>query len=348
MTAPPEDRGQLDFLQNVQRIFDEGEFVATYKFALLVALVELAIERGDDTGAALELDLHSIAEKFIEQYWPHAAPYSAADGAPAVLVQNNGRQAAIVKRIAEVRERFGNLARAKGDRSWPDFVGSIAQIVKDMPLWKLQTLRRRNVPFLYEKSSDPRITLLPGVAFNLRRFGALIQLLSRSAWVQHIRANPRNAPAVGGATDLELFLFGSARVDLSAARAVLQEIQENRCFYCGSALKQDPHVDHFIPWSRYPRDLAQNFVLAHNNCNLDKGDMLCAPAHLAHWVKRNRELGDDFAARLSPAGFLDDQAAALQVARWAYRQAEGTSAQLWVSLKYTVNADRNCLEILGA
>ena len=76
--------------------------------------------------------------------------------------------------------------------------------------------------------------------------------------------------------------------------------------------------------------------------------MLCAPAHLAHWVKRNRELGAGLAARLSPAGFLDDQGAALQVARWAYRQAEATSAQLWVSLKYTVNADQRCLEILGA
>ena len=37
MTAPPGDRGQLEFLQHVQRIFDEGEFVATYKFALLIA-----------------------------------------------------------------------------------------------------------------------------------------------------------------------------------------------------------------------------------------------------------------------------------------------------------------------
>jgi len=153
-------------------------------------------------------------------------------------VQNHGRQAAIVARVAEVRGRFGSLARAKSDRSWRGFVGSIAQIVKEMPLWKLQTLRRRNVPFLYEKSSGPRITLLPGVAFNLRRFGALIQLLARSAWVQHIRSNPRNAPTVGGATDLELFLFGGARVDLSAARAALQEIQENRCFYCGSAMSR--------------------------------------------------------------------------------------------------------------
>jgi len=36
MSAPPGGRGQLDFLQQVQRIFDEGEFVATYKFAPLM------------------------------------------------------------------------------------------------------------------------------------------------------------------------------------------------------------------------------------------------------------------------------------------------------------------------
>ena len=34
MSAPPGDRGQLDFLQHVQRIFDEGEFVATYRRCL--------------------------------------------------------------------------------------------------------------------------------------------------------------------------------------------------------------------------------------------------------------------------------------------------------------------------
>src|SRR4029079_568125 len=98
MRARPDDRAQLEFLQHIQRIFDEGEFVATYKFALLVALAELSLERGDDSGAPLVLDLRSIAEKFIEQYWQHAAPYkSPRPGAePMVLVQNNGRQAAIV------------------------------------------------------------------------------------------------------------------------------------------------------------------------------------------------------------------------------------------------------------
>ena len=49
MSAPPGDTGQLEFLQHVQRIFDEGEFVATYKFALLIASTPLP---GGDRGAS--------------------------------------------------------------------------------------------------------------------------------------------------------------------------------------------------------------------------------------------------------------------------------------------------------
>ena len=52
-------------------------------------------------------------------------------------------------------------------------------------------------------------------------------------------------------------------------------------------------------------------------------------------------------ARVTGSLHMTIQTAVLQVARWAYGQAEAASAQLWVSLKYTVNADRKCLEILG-
>ena len=42
MSAPPGNRSQLEFPQQVQRIFDEGEFVATYRFGTLIALVDQA------------------------------------------------------------------------------------------------------------------------------------------------------------------------------------------------------------------------------------------------------------------------------------------------------------------
>ena len=40
----PSAEQQLNFLQHLQRLFDEGEFVATYKYALLMALAELSVE----------------------------------------------------------------------------------------------------------------------------------------------------------------------------------------------------------------------------------------------------------------------------------------------------------------
>jgi 5-methylcytosine-specific restriction endonuclease McrA len=34
------------------------------------------------------------------------------------------------------------------------------------------------------------------------------------------------------------------------------------------------HIDHFIPWSRFPVDLGNNFVLALATCNGKKSDRL--------------------------------------------------------------------------
>ena len=48
MIPPPDAAFQVRFLQQVQRILAEGSFVATYKFALLHALADLAVLKGDD------------------------------------------------------------------------------------------------------------------------------------------------------------------------------------------------------------------------------------------------------------------------------------------------------------
>ena len=65
MPAPDPER-QVQFLFNVQRLISDGSFVATYKFALLLALADLAVERGDDTTESLPLDTLDLAEKFVD------------------------------------------------------------------------------------------------------------------------------------------------------------------------------------------------------------------------------------------------------------------------------------------
>ena len=57
----PLPEAQLVFLSKLQRLFAEGDFTATYKFALLVSLADLAVELGDDSGEALELGHRGIA-----------------------------------------------------------------------------------------------------------------------------------------------------------------------------------------------------------------------------------------------------------------------------------------------
>ena len=74
---PPNADDQIRFLVKLQRLLDEGLVVASFKFALLLALADLSVESGDDTGAPLILPETGIAEKFIQYYWRQAVPYPA-------------------------------------------------------------------------------------------------------------------------------------------------------------------------------------------------------------------------------------------------------------------------------
>jgi len=141
--------------------------------------------------------------------------------------------------------------------------------------------------------------------------------------VDHVRSNGRNAPILGKTDDLEGFMFGTPRADLSPVADLLVGIQSKRCFYCDGVLANAGVVDHFIPWSRYPRDTAHNFVLAHAGCNGDKRELLAAKKHLDRWTIRNDRYLEDIGGGLSRAGFIDDIDASKMIARWAYRQSVG-------------------------
>ena len=84
---PPTSDAQIEFMVSVQRLLDEGLFTASYKFALLLALADLSIEHGDDSGAWLTITTDLIAEKFVQYYWRQAVPYANANVA-AILQQN--------------------------------------------------------------------------------------------------------------------------------------------------------------------------------------------------------------------------------------------------------------------
>ena len=70
MTSPtPTPEEQVPFLRDVQRLLAEGLVTASYKFALIRALADLAVLNGEDSGAPREIDTKDIAGKFVELYW---------------------------------------------------------------------------------------------------------------------------------------------------------------------------------------------------------------------------------------------------------------------------------------
>jgi len=321
----PTPEFQLEFLSKLQRLFSEGDFTATYKFALLISLADLAVELGQDDSAALELSFKSIGLKFIQLYWQQAAPYKGH----AALVQNLGTQAAVVKAITDYRRKHPSpsLHTAQGATDFKKLLSAVTTTVKTQPIQYIQNLGGGKTVFLFDTGKDG-ITLLPGVAFCLRRFQPLVQQLSRSHWIDHIKGNRQNSHLLGLDTDLVSFLFETSRHALTVVATGLRKIS-NRCHYCGQTVRE-VDVDHFIPHALYPRDLAHNLVLAHPTCNRSKSDTLAAKQHLRNWLEYVLTNADDLSQIGHEAGIIADQASMNAVARWGYANAVVGGSQAWI------------------
>ncbi|CAD5366921.1 HNH nuclease [Rubrivivax sp. A210] len=332
MTLVPSPEAQLSFLTKLQRLFAEGDFTATYKFALIIALADLAVELGADDGGALRLSNRSIAAKFIELYWQQTAPYSTgrAGTAPGVLAQNNGANAAVLTVIAEFRQSspVATPLSARTLAGYPALIRRVADTVSAQPLQYLQNLGGQRDQFLYERARGVTI-LLPGVHYCLRRFQPLVQQLARSRWIDHIKRNRLNGPLLGEADDLEAFLFETPRQTLAEIGAGLRLLNGSRCFYCGSTA-HEVDVDHFVPFSLYPRDLIHNFVLAHPACNRSKSDTLAALPHLERWLEHITRHHDSLQEIGHTVGRPADRVASRSVATWGYANAASSGAQAWL------------------
>ncbi|GAB2914789.1 HNH endonuclease signature motif containing protein [Paraburkholderia jirisanensis] len=331
---PPSAEAQLTFLAKLQRLLGEGDFTATYKFALLISLADLAVELGADDGAELSLTNRQIAERFIQLYWRQINPYGTGRPGtqPGVLSQNLGSPAAILSAIADFRASFPGVTyqQASATADFATLLTKVAAVVSAQPLNYLQNFGGVTDPFIYVRSARGGITLRHGVAYSLRRFYTLVQQMSRTRWVEHIKTNRRNHAILGDVGDLEEFLFRASRQSLAIVGTQLRKLDGPQCFYCGlSVVEVD--VDHFVPFSLYPRDQAHNFVLAHPVCNRSKSNTLAGRPHLERWIERLIKRAGDLTEIGALAGMASDEMTARKVAVWGYTDASVTGARAWLS-----------------
>ncbi len=286
-------------IERLLRVVDEGRRTATYKLALLLALIDnCAYHPGAD-----EIATRAIAARVVELYYPQSRQYAANDGVTHELRQISMKASSPLRHVLALRiaaEAAGCRTVADTARRLPDRYAGTLDAVEDTfvryPIPLLQVVGTTVVPFLYDldwsegtairtlrRHGRDRIRLRPGVGERLVQLGPLLRPLIELHWTRDV------ARWSGVATEddhLRAHLFGATRITFPAAlRDGLAELQGGRCFYCSAPLPRTPELDHFLPWSRWPNDAVENLVAA-DRCNGFKSDHLVAGVHLARWIER--------------------------------------------------------------
>lgn len=337
MDQQPTAEQHLAFLVKLQRLLSEGDFSATYKFALLIALADISVERGHDDVRPLEIPIRDIAEKFIDYYWQQAMSYTSTAGGleGKFIKQNHGQQAAVLTKIREFRETHNlhNLGKARKSPHYSQLLNAVRRTVADKPIVHFQVLGRSEDEFMFKAPTGAQtIQLKPGVSAYLRKFHALIQQMTKTRWVEFIKSVSDNQKILGNQDRLYKFLFESSRESMNKLRSGLFKLENKTCFYCKKPVRDlsDVHVDHFIPFSLYGRDILQNFVLAHRNCNISKSDVLAGYDHLARWIDRLEVRRADLSEIADEAGVISDDTGIKTVAHWSYHHGQQAEAQAWL------------------
>jgi 5-methylcytosine-specific restriction endonuclease McrA len=289
----------LLLLERLQHLLRDSRYTTTYKFAVLHALCDLALEM---PVREQRVPLTQLAERVMELYWQQVIPFQAPSARkPVSLRQSTGGPAAAVQLVARCRSAGSGR---RGGRSPVhrrlDYAPTMLALLKKDVLRRLQP---GATPFLYRMPiGRHELELCPGVADALRRFHGLLTDTIQARWTAWIEQ--RN-PQVRGSDALREHLFGIDRIRLRAVVRPLLVLQDGRCFYSGVRITdRTAEVDHVLPWSLTRNNSVGNLVLASKHANLSKGDRLPTAEEAKRWIERNRDHSDAL-ARIAEAANLE-------------------------------------------
>jgi 5-methylcytosine-specific restriction endonuclease McrA len=353
-SAPEADRGAIAFAEKLLTLLDRGSFVATYKYAVLLGLMDLCLEHSTAKGAApTSVTTTQLAAKVLDLYWPQTKPFAKLGS--TLLRQNSGQNAEILSLILDTQEKLGrewiplSRARARDADALKRLARRIEWKLVEMPLPRLQSIGIVKDPFIYQigwdqhtitksEFNDPHrfdnsIRFMGDAAEHLVRLAGLLRPLIQRQWAAMVaRLNSL------GDSQLEAFLFGVERIPTVALREPLRDLQSGRCFYCGAGLQGAGHIDHFVPWARYPDNGIENLVVAHEKCNSHKSDHLAAVDHVERWVARMTASERDLADIAQREAWERRPLVTKNVARAIYLRLPA-DAKLWRAGKLFVDVD---------
>ncbi|MEI8083517.1 MAG: HIT family protein, partial [Actinomycetes bacterium] len=193
--------------QQVLSLIDEGQRSATYKPALMLAILELAVERAPadpDADLGLRLPLPDIADRVMAYYWPQVREYPAAGD---ILRQANGPRMRVTKALQELSATTGIAPTVELDvvmdshrQAYEKTRNSVVVALTKQPIPRLQRITSGGDFFprpLYDdadfipetglrKGADAAIRLRRGVATALARNATLLRMAIENVWIREV------------------------------------------------------------------------------------------------------------------------------------------------------------------
>ena len=269
MPTPDDDsNAEQRIVWRVLDVLSRGRKTESYKFAVLVALIDLVMEGVDDGGRPpTQVSGEHLLDRVTELYWRETLPIDA-DGHAR---QGSGRGSVVDK--AAVREERLRAAgwtggaptpasRRTSARPWSRRPGAQSSATPSRCSTSSTATRSRSST-TSGRTSRPaspttagrRLPSYPAQGNALMRFGPLLREVTLNAWLEFVRA--KNDDRV----DPDLLadrLFGVSRTRLGVQRKALESAGASGCLYFGATPRA---VDHFLPFSRTGEDGLANLVL---------------------------------------------------------------------------------------
>jgi hypothetical protein len=292
----------IAFAEKLLALLDTGSFTTSYKYAVLLALLDATVECTGADGSAPEV-LHGreLGLRVFELYWRQARPLSAA----GPLRQS--RQRDVVVKIAELRQGLGLAEHTTLDAARAAHPIEVRRLERDVvatviryPIPLLQQFggspRAVEDRFIYElpwqpgispgrvhrSGFDDRLHLVDGAGGHLVAIAGLARPVVEREWLRHVAR--RNANEVDELR-LEAFLFGSQRQSLDAVRAPPARTAGGYVLLLRRRARSVGGRP-LLPWARWPDDRLDNLVVADRRCNHDKRAALPGLGHLKRWWLR--------------------------------------------------------------
>lgn len=258
----------------------------TYKYGLIKSLLD-SLFSGKKTGMGIFYTYEELFARFTENYWNLVIKYDLRQMRP----DGNSRLSkieTILKRAATSNGILSTLEFSAIDKIERNKI--VQLVTADCKKYVVGALYADFDGYIYAFDLNAEGLTLSYCFYEfMLKYKAELERLNYYSWAKFLEKVNQDNLVVRVIDKLELAT--PRRSDLSIYREILRkEFEDNTCFYCGRKLKDNAHVDHFIPWSFVKDDKLWNFVLSCPTCNERKNNRVPSQKYLLQINDRNKIL----------------------------------------------------------